>query len=184
MKNRTNIDFSKHEVTVIKHDGVLIHKFARPNTINKSITFINTCGVCTVTGDFGNWVFCREFHPSKGGSVSDSYWDEKLEIASESQKSHEYCPDETRRLIKEFREEFKDSYGREPNEEEKEWFEDLEQDVDNKFEYEYVAYRNNPSTVEDEWIPYGKARHVWLNAVYDGFDALCEKLKTLEDENT
>lgn len=184
MRNRTNIDFSKHEVTIIKHDGILIHKFAKPNIIEHSLTFINTCGVCTVTGDFGNWVFCREFHPSKGGRVSDGYWDEKLEIASESQKSHEYCPKETRELIVEFRSEYEDIYGEEPNAEVLEWLEDLENCADDKLEYENKAYRDTPIDIDYEYIPYGKARHVWLNAVYDGFDALCEKLKPLEDENT
>lgn len=174
--SRTKIDFSRHEVKVTEYDGVLIHKFSLPNTIERSVTFINTCGVMTVTGDFGNWVFDREFHPSKGGKVSNSYWDEKLQIASESQKSHEYCPKETLRLIRNLRDECDEYFGRSLTEEETEWFEDLENNVTDRLEYEYVAYRNKPSIVEYEWVPYGKSRHVWLDAVYDAFDAMCEKL--------
>lgn len=175
--SRTTIDFSKHEITETKYPGVLIHKFALPHTTDYSVTFINTCGVLTVTGDFGNWVFCREFHPSPSGKVSDSYWDGKLRQASESQTSHEYCSETTLELIKEFINEFEDVFGRLPNEKETEWLDDLRYYVDDRVEYEYIAYRNLPIDMDYDYIPYGKARHVWLNAVYDAFDAMCEKLK-------
>jgi hypothetical protein len=64
MNRRTKIDFSEHELKITQLEGVLIHEFKRPDTRNCMLVFINTCGVMTVTGDFGNWVFCREFHPS------------------------------------------------------------------------------------------------------------------------
>ena len=38
--------------------------------------------LCVVTGDVGNWMFCREFHPSSKGHVSDYYWVEKLQMSS------------------------------------------------------------------------------------------------------
>lgn len=174
--SRTTIDFSKHEITETKYPGVLIHKFALPHTIRNSVTFINTCGVMTVTGDFGNWVFCREFHPSPNGKVSDTYWDEKLRGSSESQTSHEYCPKTTLELIEEFVNEFENDFGRVPNEKETEWLDDLKYYVDDKLEYEYTAYRESPIDIDFEDIPYGKARHVWLNAVYDAFDSMCQKL--------
>jgi len=178
MKNkRTNIDFSRHEVEVIKNEHVLIHKFKRPDTINCMLVFINTCGVMTVTGDLGNWVFCREFHPTanKEWSVSGGYWDEKLEISSK-QKSHYYDPDKTRKQIEEFKASFEECYGREMNEEEEDWIEQLEYNVDDEHEYVYVAYRCNPGDIDYESIPFGTKRHFWLDAVYDGFDALCNKL--------
>jgi hypothetical protein len=183
MGQRTNVDFSRHEVTEIKYDGVLIHHFKRPETINCMLTFINTCGVMTVTGDFGNWVFCREFHPSANNEsgVSGGYWDEKLEILS-VQKASQYNAEETLKEIEQFKEDFSDNYGREINEEEKEWIESLEQSVDDEFHYAHIAYRENPSSIEYENVPFGKKRHFWLDAVYDGFDALCQALKKKETE--
>ncbi len=175
MNKRTNIDFSKHEITIIESDGVLIHKFKKPNTIINSLIFINACGVMTVTGDFGNWVFCREFHPTPNSKVDGSYWSEKLRISS-VQKSASYDSDETRNRIYEFKQTFEESYGREMNDEEKDWVESLEKSADDKYEYIFTAYRETPRTIDTEAVPYGEKRHDWLNAVYDGFEALCEKL--------
>jgi len=181
---RTGIDFSRHEVKVTKSEGVLIHEFKRPDTINCMLVFINTCGVMTVTGDFGNWVFCREFHPSADNEsfVSAGYWDEKLEIAS-VQKSDKYDAEETSKIIKEFKETFEESYGREMNEEESDWVEQLENNVDDEHEYIYLAYRENPSSIDYESVPFGEKRHFWLDAVYDGFEALCDSIKESELSN-
>ena len=177
MGKRSNIDFSKHELKITELDGVLIHEFKRPDTRNCMLTFINARGVMTVTGDFGNWVFCREFHPSADGDgVSGGYWDEKLEIAS-AQKSHRFDSKETEKRINEFKETFEESYGREMSEEESDWVEQLENNVEDEYEYIYIAYREIPEDFDYESVPFGEKRHVWLNAVYDGFDAMCEKLK-------
>lgn len=182
MNKRTEIDFSRHELKITQFDGVLIHEFKRPDTRNCMLVFINTCGVMTVTGDFGNWVFCREFHPSANndGGVSGGYWDEKLQIAS-VQKSHQYDAEETIKRIEEFEKEFQDNYGREMNEAEADWIEELKNNADDEHEYIYLAYRENPDTIDYESVPFGKKRHFWLNAVYDGFEAICEKLKIIEN---
>lgn len=178
MKKRTNIDFSKHELKITELEGVLIHKFKKPDTTDCMLVFINTCGVMTVTGDFGNWVFCREFHPSANNSsgVSGGYMDEKLEISS-VQKSDKYDAEETLKRIKEFKETFDANYGREMNEDELDWVEQLENNVDDEHEYIYVAYRETPKDIDYESVPFGKKRHFWLDAVYDGFDAICQVLK-------
>ena len=183
-KRRTTIDFSRHELKVTKLEGVLIHEFKRPDTINCMLVFINVGGVMTVTGDFGNWVFCREFHPSASNKhgVSDDYWDEKLEISS-VQKSHKYDAKQTTLLINEFKESFQDAYGREMTEDEIDWIEQLENNVGDEYEYVHLAYVETPSTIDYESVPFGKKRHVWLNAVYDGFDAICEKLNETEIKN-
>jgi len=175
MNKRTKIDFTRHVVKVTETDSVSIHEFKRPETNNCMLVFINTCGVMTVTGDFGNWVFCREFIPSEG-SVSDGYWDEKLEIAS-VQKSHRYDADETLKQIYEFKKTFEESYGREMDEDEIDWVEQLENNVEDEHEYTYLAYREKPSDIDYENVPFGKKRHFWLDAVYDGFEAMCESLK-------
>lgn len=177
MKNkRTNFDFSRHEVRVIMDaDGVSIYEFKRPDSINGQLKFISTQGVLTVTGDFGNWVFCREFRPTKDAKVSGSYWDEKLEIHS-VQKSHKYSPDETQKEIERFKEEFEDYRGRGASEEELDWIESLESNVNDYYDYIHTAYRENPSSIDFEDVPFGGERHFWLNCVYDGFELMCEKL--------
>ena len=53
----------------------------------------------------------------------------------------------------------------------------LENNVDDEYEYTYLAYREKPYSIDYESVPFGKKRHFWLNAVYDGFDAICEVLK-------
>lgn len=178
MKKRTKIDFSQHELSITKTEDVAIYKFKKPDTIYCMLVFINAGGVLTVTGDFGNWVFCREFHPSadEDSGVSAGYWDEKLQISS-VQKSDKYDVEETLKSIQEFKKDFFDYYGREMNEEEIDWIEQLENNVDDEFEYQYLAYREKPSSIDYESVPYGKKRHFWLDAVYDGFDAMCEVMK-------
>ena len=177
MNKRTKIDFSHHKLKITQFEDVLIHEFKIPETNNHMLVFINAGGVMTVTGDFGNWVFCREFHPSgenKNG-VSDQYWDEKLEISS-VQKSHEYDPEQTIILINKFKQTFKDSFGREMTEDESEWIESLEEKVYDKYEYIYLAYKETPTTIDYDCVPFGEKRHFWLDAVYDGFDAICQTL--------
>ena len=78
-----------------------------------------------VTGDIGNWIFCREFHPKAGKNnyASRSYMDEKLRISSE-QKSEKYDSEEALKEISKFKEEFESYYGRRMNKTEKEWVKD------------------------------------------------------------
>lgn len=175
MNKRTKIDFTRHVVKVTELEDVLIHEFKRPDTNNCMLVFINAYGVMTVTGDFGNWVFCREFRPHDG-NVSDGYWDEKLEIAS-VQKSDKYDAEETSKIIDEFKKTFERSYGREMNEDEIDWIEQLENNVDDEYEYTYLAYREKPKDIDYEDVPFGKKRHFWLDVIYDGFEAMCVALK-------
>lgn len=176
MKRRTRIDWSKHEVIEIKNENILIHHIKIPGTYTNSVRFINTCGILAVNGDFGNWIFCREFHPSADGYVSGGYWDEKLEISSQ-QESDKFDSETTIEKINEFKQSFNDAYGREMNEEEKEWVDDLLRSAYDETEYIYTAYREKPSTIDYESVPFGKKRHFWLNVVYDAFDEMCERLK-------
>lgn len=181
MNRRTNVDWSKHEVIEIKNDNVLIHHIKLPNSYVNSVRFINTCGIMAVNGDFGNWIFCREFHPSAEGYVSSGYWDEKLEINSQ-QDAKKFDPDATLEQIKEFKESFEESYGREMNEDEKEWVENLIYSAHDESGYIYTAYRENPGTIDFESVPFAKVRHFWLNAVYDAFDEICNRMKIKEQE--
>ncbi len=59
---------------------------------------------------------------------------------------------------------------------EKEWIEQLENNVDDEHEYTYLAYREKPSTIDYESVPFGEKRHFCLDCVYDGFDECCKAL--------
>jgi len=42
MKSRTNTDWSKHELRIIKNDNVLIHGLKKPGSGHMRVRFINT----------------------------------------------------------------------------------------------------------------------------------------------
>lgn len=169
--SRTKIDFSKHEVIVVETPAVTTHYLRKPNTICDSIKFINTNGILAVTGDYGNWIFCREFHPSPTGSVSDGYWMEKLQIAS-SQEPEEYDEEATK---KELQRRLNDK--EEPcSEKEKEYYESLLDYVDNESDYKHRAFEDNPG-IDWEYIPFCKRTKYWLEAVFDGFEEICRRMK-------
>ena len=135
------------------------------------VRFINSCGTLTVNGDFGNWVFNREFHPSKDGKVSRGYWDEKLQIAS-VQKSHKFSTKQTKELLAGFSKQLKEDGYEDVNEY---WIEDLESSVYDELDYTYIAYRQNDSDIDYESIPFGEKRHVWLDIIYDAFNEICRR---------
>lgn len=174
MRNkRTDINFSNHILSIINNSNVIIYEFKKPGTNVDSVVFINSCGVLTVTGDFGNWVFNREFHPSIKNKVSAGYWDEKLQIAS-VQRAKEYDAETTLDNIISFKKSFKENYDRKMNSEEKEWVKELINNVEYKEAYIYLAYKNLPNTIDFESIPFGKKRHFWLEVIYDAFDKICD----------
>lgn len=179
--SRTKIDFSGHVLKETKYDGVLIHEFKIPGTVRNGFTFINSNDAMAVTGDFGNWIFCREFHPSADAEkISDSYWNEKLRMKSQ-QTAGEFDTESTIEAIEEFKKNFEEDHDREMSEDELSWIEDLEQHVFDKIEYEYYAYREKPSSIEYEDVPYGKVEHRHLLAVYDAFEAICAYMKLQEE---
>jgi hypothetical protein len=181
MKKRTNIDFSKHIYTKFSDKYVTIYELKIPDTIRNSIKFINTSGIMSVTGDFGNWIFCREFHPSADDYVSGGYWDEKLVIHSE-QTCSEFDSDETIKLIEAFKENYIEDYSEKYHEEISDWIESLEYSVYDEIEYKYEACRNKPDVIDYEYVPYAKIRHKWLDCIYDGFDEICNRLFEKNEE--
>jgi hypothetical protein len=184
---RTGIDFSKHVLTE-KHYGdgdVSIYTFKIPGTVCHSVNFINACGVLTVNGDFGNWVFCREFHPSADGYVSDNYWVGKLKNSSSQKPGHydsETTEKELREEIKRLEEE-KEDYSKENYEEYKDYLETCLRDVDDELEYTYQAYRNQPGFMDYESVIFCKSLDEWLLIIFDAFDAICSLKKEAENIN-
>jgi hypothetical protein len=100
-KRRTTLDFSEHVFTKTQNDLVSIYKLKIPNTGTHQVKFICSEGITAVTGDFGNWIFCREFHPNKENYCSEGYFNEKLSIASEQTYS-KYDSDETEKIIDDY----------------------------------------------------------------------------------
>jgi hypothetical protein len=184
MKNRTGIDFSKHEhrVEIFKNGEkeIRIDHFQVGDSNNRYIQFINTDRVLTVTGDYGNWVFCRPFVPSADGCVSDSYWLEKLGTLSK-QKAKSYDAEETAKNIKGLIDTGLEEYGYEGEklEKAKEWYEELLLETDDELEYKYKAYRDNyiPRFIEYEDIPFCEKVDNWLLIIFDAFDEMCNRLK-------
>lgn len=171
---RTGIKWDKHEVIVTKQDGLLVHHLKVPDTIINSIKYINTNDILAVTGDFGNWMFCREFHPSADGGVSVGYWKEKL-INSSTQKSDDFDEDRTRKELEDYLADTDEPL----NENEKEYIEGcLDALGDGELDYTYYAYRNNVGRFSDgEYIPFETRTKYWLDAVFDGFDEMCRRMK-------
>lgn len=176
MKKRTSVDFSKHELTINSCECAVIHCLKIPGTITNSIKFINTSGILAVTGDFGDWIFCREFHPSSDGYVSDSYWTSKAKIGTCQDPyvfDYEFAKEEIKLLLEQH--EFSD--------EEKEWLNDLSNEAD-QGEYSFIAkVMDHPSTFETEMIPDGKKFRQWLLIIFDGFEEICNRIKIAAQEN-
>lgn len=169
IKPRRNIDWSKHIVETIKEDNSLMHLIHIPNSSLNLVRFVNAYGVLSVTGDFGNWIFCREFHPSKGGYVSDGYWCEKLRMASCQNPSTYDSVSTVELLNKELEEE-------DLTEKEKTYLEDCLYHSDDEIEYMYHAFRNNIGRYEDyEQVPLSKELNVWLLIVFDAFEEICRR---------
>ena len=169
----TTIDFSEHEFNTYIDKFCNIYELKIPNSSTNCIRYINSFGTMTVTGDFGNWVFDREFHPSNKGYVSPQYWDEKLDYNSK-QTSHKFDTDETVKGIEQFKVDLID-YGNEMDDEMIDWLEELESNVFDEYEYIVSAYHNNPSDIDTERVPFGEIRHKYLEYIYDGFDEICRR---------
>ena len=184
MKKRTKIDFSKHEhrIEIFKNGDkeIRVDHFQVGTSNMNYIQFINTDRILTVTGDFGNWVFCRPFIPRGGGIVSDSYWLEKLKILS-TQEPGKYDSKETKKEIQDLIDHELEDYDYEGDElkELKEWYSELSTHTEEEYDYIYHAHYHYdiPSNIGHENIPFCKELNIWLNIIFDAFDEICERLK-------
>lgn len=190
---RTDIDFSEHIIIETKQEGFSVHDFRIPDTSSERILFINTNGIMAITGDFGNYIFCREFHPSPKDFVSDFYWCEKLQINS-LQEYADYSPSDTEEelkiRLKEYIEEQKiedenfheeEDFYDEQNETIKYYKECIEK-VHNEHEYIAFAYHERPDNIDCEDVVFRKEIKHRLKIIFDAFDEICRRLK--EEENS
>lgn len=182
---RTQMDFSKHELRTaeaeILGERCTIHHLKKPGTVVNNIMFVNCGGVLTVTGDHGNWVFCRKFYPSVDGSVSDQYWCEKLQIGS-VQNPYVFDPEGTRKQIQEYLDNAED-YGYD-NEECKEYLSRcIDYTHDMESDYDAYAYGEMPSlhmTTED--VPKQTKTRIRLLLIFDAFEEICRRIKDGQNE--
>jgi len=190
-ESRTGVDFSKHEhrVEIFKSEKneIQIDHFQVGSNNCKYIQFINTDRTLTVTGDYGNWVFCRPFVPSEDGYVSDGYWLEKLKILSEQDSALSFDSEETTKEIQELIDKGLEDYGYEGEElsKAKEWFKELLEEADDELEYTFKAYRDysKPDFIDYEQIPFQKKVNNWLLIIFDAFDEICKRLEEKQIKN-
>lgn len=184
MRNkRTDVDFTKHILseTHFKDDttghSLDVWELRLPNTSWHRVIFINSCGILTVDGDYGRYSFCREFHPSSKGYVSDGYWQEKLRIGSDLEYDR-YDAEATRKELKELIKTGLKDYGYEGKELKKlkNQLKELKDHVDDKYEYIYHAYRGDID-LDYEMIPYVKEENIRLKIIFDAFDEICNRIK-------
>lgn len=173
---RTEIEFEEHELIIIQQDGLLVHHLKKPNTIIDNIKFINTNGILAVTGDYSNWMFCREFHPSADGYVDDGYWKEKLKIHS-CQEPSNYDSKRTEEAIKELMNDEERNWSKE----DKEYFDGLLFRLDDELEYTYYAYREHPNNWDAESVPFVKTIKPQFLYILDAFDEICRRMKVQEE---
>lgn len=174
MEDRIKPDFSKHEFRYMKDTYCTIFELKHTNYEKMyRIRFTNIDGHLVVTGDYGNWIFCREFHPHAGGGVSSGYWCEKLRINSE-QDSHDFSEEKTANAIRTLLTEEEDL-----TEEEIEYLNGcLDSFTGCEFDYNAFAYRNNIGRFQDyEYVPFEKVIKPQLQFVFDAFDEMCDRLK-------
>ena len=168
---RSNIDWSQHEYQVYREEYVCIYELEKKDTIDGRIKFINSSGILAVTGSYGNWIFCREFHPSSGGKVSDEYWEEKARIAS-CQKLYKWDRRTAEKQLKEA-----EVAARYEDEKEDEEFYQLMQNYCDEGEHMYWANADElkPKYLDWECVPEGLKRDVWLDVIFDAFDEMCRR---------
>lgn len=174
---RTEIDFSKHIHTTEHHPKMRVDVLEIPGSVVNRIVYINTHGCLMVKGDFGNWMFCREFHPSEDGYVSDSYWTEKLETLS-TQTAKKYSPEKTEKELREAIsevEEITDDLKEQVAY--KEYYENCLDYVYDEHDYISFAFRDGrPSFMDYEDVIFAEEYRGWLQIVFDGFDEMCNRI--------
>jgi len=179
---RTGVEFENHELLTAKQDGLLIYELKKPNSLMGRIRFVNIEGAMVVIGDYGHWMFCREFHPSPTGHVDDGYWREKLEMYS-TQKAREYDSEATYKELEDGINGGLEEYGYMDDDLDvmKEYYKNCQ--MYSETEWEYIAFAHGddkPNFIDHDQVPFVERTKQWLMIVYDGFDEICRRIKDNE----
>jgi hypothetical protein len=183
--NRTkyiDCDFSEHKFYIHKTDDISVYHLKKDNTYWESIKYINTNGILAVTGDYGNWIFCREFHPGANEGASGHYWVEKLHISS-NQCGMEFDSEATKNIIKQRISDLEDGENDDYSDEIKaeliEYYNDECLDYVDCSDHEYTshAYMNHPYRMDTEDVPYCQDIKPWLKIILEGFNEMCRRIE-------
>jgi hypothetical protein len=183
-KKMSDWDFAGYTHTVEKFNSdkgnsIRIDHLRNGDSSMGYVRFVNDDYGLSVFGDFGNWIFCRQFVPSENGYVSVGYWNEKLKIRS-SQEHAKYDSEETSKEINELINTGLEEYGHFGSELEKlkDWYTELLEHVDDEIEYLYHAYRSYDCPDDLENIPYAKKGSVQLLIIFDAFNEICNRIES------
>ena len=187
------MNWDKHELIVKKDTYTKIWELKLPDSdVLHRLTFINSCGVMTVTGDFGNFVFCREFWPIPEGGVSEGYWLKKLKSKS-CQNPRVFSARATEELLDGFISELLDGeHGDFSNEEDtlRDIVSDIQDiNIDDNEDFVVNQIRDVLENYEfevDDKIPFliGYEYVDYLQTVFDGFNEICRRLREEDIEST
>jgi hypothetical protein len=97
-------DIAKHQMTIIREDGVYRHlRCAQPGTRNMSFDILTWPGYLAFVGDMGDYVFNRVedmltfFRHNK---INPGYWAEKVQAQDKDSGIEEYSEDLARAWVK------------------------------------------------------------------------------------
>jgi hypothetical protein len=101
-------DVQKHQLTIIRDDGVNRHlRMKQPGTINMYYDLITWKGYLAYTGDMGHYVFSRiddmfEFFRTETNFVNLGYWAEKVKAVDKNAPIQEFSQTKFQASIKEY----------------------------------------------------------------------------------
>lgn len=197
------MDWSKHVVEEESSPGFSCVSLRIPDRNMYAVHFINVAGTLLVTGYYGRWTFCREFHPEAGEKVSEAYWIEKLQNNS-TQNPLVFNIERTRkRLLEILREDVWDAYSigapdvtvlsrletcsshkvqdvvpdcPEDILEALEWLIDAKETLNEGHLVYMACMKNRPDHLCME-LPEEFDTHPQLRVVFEAFDEICRRMK-------
>ena len=203
---RVKMDWTKHQLNIKKGEFASIHELRKGDSKTERVVFTNIEDHLVVTGDYGQWVFTRNLHPFAGKELlSDHYWVGNLNTSFNDNKiGSEYSPELTSESIDEsindIVEELKEYFNTEaidyPGDdllgfidskewddefiekkmEEVEFFNYIQEHVTDELDYVYRAYRENPSSLDYEAIPFCREIIPQIKIIFDAFEEICRRL--------
>jgi hypothetical protein len=168
---RSTIDFMEHVLTV-EDVGLfkvyILSSLKNPLSKQYYIVFGN---ILLSTGYYGNYVFEGDVQPKPcKNRIETEAWDKMLEESS-TQKSHTFSSSLADYKVSSFSKE-------QLTIEERAWLSVLKKNVDSDVAYNWIL-SNKPVTLCAEFSFDAYQRDRGLEAVYDGYDAICSKLSDL-----
>lgn len=139
---------------------------------NEYIRYLVGKGITCVAGDYGNHIFNREFHPNiKDTTVCVSYFLEKYRGSSLQNPTHQYSPEMTSDVVREYLKD--DSLSKEDRE--------FLEDVLSYYvydEYDYICEIRN-SDLDFQYLQPQYELDPWVDTIIQGFLVMCNKKREL-----